>query len=194
MSPPNPPPAEAASVVTRPLWLATITYVLYWLQLLGHEAGHSIGRILFTGDADLTKRWPLRVQIATFGGGPLFTFALMGVAVAVAMRARSARVRMIAVIAGIAAASRTVSIVPLIVAGMPTDERALSQLLGVPYLLIGGIELVLTVVVVRALVVAIPPNTRRGTLTWIVLAIIVAFITAMTFGKALGIPVGKIGG
>lgn len=139
MSPPEPaPPAEASSIVTRPLWLVTIAYVLYWLQLLGHEAGHALGRILFTGDADLTRRWPLRVQIATFGGGPLFTFALMGVAVAVAMRARSARARMIAVIVGLTAASRSVSIVPKSVAGMPTDERALSQFLGVPYLLIAG--------------------------------------------------------
>ena len=174
------------------LTLVLLGFVVFWLQLLGHEAAHEIGRDLFTGSDDLTRRWPRRVQVAYFAAGPLFTLLLLAAA-ALAARVQDRRVQPIAVALALSTASRFAFIIPGSVLGLASDEHALSGLLHLPPLLLGLGELVFVTAALWVACRALPEPARRPVVAWMAVGIAVGLAAALTFGDALGIPVGMPG-
>ena len=175
-----------------PLALVLLGFIVFWLQLLGHEAAHEVGRDLFTGSADLTRRWPRRVQVAYFAGGPLFTLFLLAAA-ALAARVQDRRLRPVAVAVALSAASRFAFIIPGTALGLASDEHALGGLLHLPLPLLGLGELVFVTSALWVACRALPQPRRGMVIGWLMVGIAAGLAAALTFGDALGIPVGMSG-
>lgn len=170
--------------------LFTTAFGAFWVQLLGHEAAHALGRDLFVGDADLAVHWPRRVQIAYFAGGPVFTLLLVALAAALALRLRTSRGRMVAASVGLSAASRSAWTALAGLLGRPHDELTVARLLGFPTGVLELTEILVTAAAVVAILRVLPLPGRRGALLWIMLGIIAGWVSALTIGNALGVPVG----
>ena len=175
-----------------PLALVLLAFVVFWLQLLGHEAAHDLARDLFAGSADLTGRWPRRVQVAYFAGGPLFTLFLLAAA-ALGARSQHRWLQPVAMALALSTASRFAFIIPGTVLGLASDERALSRLLHLPLTLLGLGELGFVAAALWVACGAVPQPARRPMIGWLLVGIAAGLSLALTFGDVLGVPVSLPG-
>jgi hypothetical protein len=170
-------------------WVA-VSFGMYWVSLLGHEGAHfGMARLLYSPTdlaAGIVPAWP---QLFVVGAGPRFTLLLLILCASYAV-GRGAKASASVTPLAYAAASRLALVAPGTLLGTAVnDERTVGRLLHVvPVLLWSGEALVATV----ALVIVsanVPPGMERRSTAWMVLGIILGWMSAFTVGRAVGLPV-----
>ena len=170
--------------------LLAIAFVVFWAAELGHEAAHfTVGRLTHVAVHLPNGLRHRRAQVATWGAGPLFTLVVLGVSAVFAARSVSARATTVALAFACSAASRTVAIAPGTLMDGASDERTVGALLGVSPQSLWMAELLFAVACLTVIVRRVPVRVRRPTLAWIGIGVVVGLISALTLGRAIGIPI-----
>jgi len=163
--------------------------VTFWIALLAHEAAHwGVARVVYSPTDLSTGRVAPHDQVLVVSAGPTFTLATIVLCAALTTRVRKARAIGIAAIAfGV---SRILIIAPatLLSRGM-NDERTVAHLLGVPARLLWIAEAAVAMAAVAFVARATPVAQRRRAVIWIGVGIVAGWISALTLGRAIGLPI-----
>jgi len=185
---------RASGFPDDPLYLSPvawfgITFVTFWIALLGHEAAHvAVARLMYS-PSELSSRYvPPRDDLFVVGAGPTFTLAMIVMCAAASRALRPARAFAIAAIAfGL---SRLIVIAPatLLSRGM-NDERSVAHLVNVSPALLWIAEALVAVAAVAFVARddAIPRGTRS--VIAIVAGLVAGWLSALTVGRAIGLPI-----
>jgi hypothetical protein len=182
---PHPVTASSRSVLS----LAMLSFVLFWAGLLLHEGAHFAAASLLLTPADWAGDVfrPTRSAIVA-GAGPLTSVAIIAVCAAVARRAHE-RLFTVAYTGALGAASRLALVAIPTLLHRSNDERGVSVATGVPAIGVWAIEAAVT----AALLVWMARGRQAGwdsrLLLPITCGVITGWISALTIGRAIGLPV-----
>jgi hypothetical protein len=174
-------------------WLAA-TVMALWVGVLLHEAGHILPALfLFSGGLSATA--PSWARGMVFAGGPAVTLAITCWACWLVTHYREGRtvpspIRvMFAVAFGLGAVSRPILLAFAARSGQWNgDETALAHEFGVATKVFFTFELLVALPCAYWLVRAIP-RPRALSLAAVVIGIFVGWMTVVTFGPRLGLPI-----
>ena len=165
-----------------------ITFVTFWIALLGHEAAHfAVAHFVYSPGA-FARRVAPRDELLVVGAGPTFTL-LMIVVCAVGVRVLR-QGRAIAV-AGVAfGVSRLVVIAPatLLNRGM-NDERTVAHILNVFPPLLWIAEALVAAAAVVFVARDVPILQRGRSAVAIAAGLAGGWFSAFTVGRAIGLPI-----
>lgn len=156
---------------------------MFWAGLLAHEAAHHVVAWFISADstsAALTWR-----RGASAAAGPLLTLIL--VAGSAVLAKSVGRLRYVAVATAIGAASRIALIAVPTMFGKANDERVVGLVFGISPKAIWLTETFLTILLLS--IVRRRSSVSRQVVFLCVGAVLVGWISALTLGRAIGLPI-----
>jgi uncharacterized membrane protein len=166
-------------------WWLTVAFIAFWVGLLAHEAAHyGVGRLVFTSDEWTTTTFNVR-RAAGSAAGPAIT--LIVVAACAVLSGAAGRLRWVAVAAAVGAASRLALIAMPTMLGKSNDENVVGLAMGISPKMLWAVEAVVTVLLMT--VIARRSGVSRHAILLSVGAALVGWISAFTFGRAVGLPI-----
>ena len=170
-------------------WWLVVAFMTFWAGLLVHECAHyTAGWFLFapalTGG---TLPTPARRVVVT-AAGPLASLGIVIVSAAAVAIASNAAVQRVAALTAFGASSR------LVLTGIPTllgkanDEHAVSVATGLSAGMMWAVEALVTALLVGWIVRRANFVPGRG-LRLSIVGIVLGWVSALTFGRAIGLPI-----
>ena len=166
-----------------------ITFATFWIALLAHEGAHlGVAHFMYSPTELATGRVRPIDQLLVVGAGPAVTTAMIVACAAVTRRlGKAAAVGIAAIAFGV---SRILIISPatLLNRGL-NDERTVAQLTGVSARLLWGAEALVAIAAVAFVGRGTPIAQWRRSVFWIALGIAGGWVSALTIGRAIGLPI-----
>jgi hypothetical protein len=166
-----------------------ITFATFWIALLAHEGAHRALAHFMYSAAELS-RGEVRPsdQLVVVGAGPVFTLAMVVACAVVTHRLRRlAAVGIAAIAFGV---SRILIISPATLLNRgANDERTVAQLTNTSARLLWSAEALVTIAAVAFVARSTPMSEHRRSVFWIVLGIVGGWVSALTIGRAIGLPI-----
>lgn len=174
------PLAEPSAV-----WWLAVAFIAFWAGLVAHEAAHyGIGRLVLTPD-DWTSTASNVRRAAAAAAGPALTLTLIAACALIA--GSMSRMRWVVVATAVGAASRLALIAIPTMLGKNNDENVVGLGTGIPPQGLWAVEAVVTVLLMT--VIARRSGVSRHAILLCVGAALVGWISAFTFGRAVGLPI-----
>jgi hypothetical protein len=166
-----------------------VTLATFWIALLGHEGAHFWAAHFAYSPINLsTGHVSPDAQLFVVGAGPTFTIVTTIACAFAVVRWHEARAVGIAAIAF--AVSRLLIIAPGTLLGAAVnDERTVAALSGVPAGLLWAVEALVAAAAVALVARATPFAERSRSLVWIGAGIVIGWVSALTIGRAIGLPI-----
>ena len=180
---------SAAHTEAWPWWqLIGLTVVLFWVSLLVHEGAH------FGTQAALREllgpAQGARTRALTPAAGPLATVVLIVCCAFYARRAASNRQRLVAWALAVGAASRILLMAPVVVVGTGVnDETSMARAFDLPAGVFWGAEFLVAAPAMVIIYSLLPRESRARATLWIIVGVVVGWISAFTIGRAIGLPI-----
>jgi hypothetical protein len=160
-----------------------MAFAMFWAGLLLHEAAHSV--VAWVTSDNWTSPLLTPARGASAIAGPLLTLILV---VGCAMFAGSVgRLRYVAAATAIGAASRLALIAVPTMLGKANDEKVVGLVFGVSPQAIWLTETLVTILLMSVVVRRSGISRRAAFLCCA--AVCVGWISALTFGRAIGLPI-----
>jgi hypothetical protein len=175
----------------HPTRLLGLGFVTLWISLLAHETGHFA--VAAARYSTLHKsQLPADAELSVVSGGLVVTAGILaacGLAVGVFPKQRTSTLRLCISLA-MGAASRYVLVAPGTLLGTAVnDERTIAPLLGVSARLIWFVEAGFAAFVLWWLLQWVPSPSRSRLVLWIAAGISIGWVSGLTFGRYLGLPI-----
>jgi hypothetical protein len=182
---PHPVTASSRTVLS----LAVLSFVLFWASLLLHEGAHFTAAWLLFTPADWAGDVirPIRSGIVA-GAGPLTSVGIIAICAATARRAHE-RLSTVTYAGALGAASRLALVAVPTLLHRSNDERGVSVAMGVPAIGIWAIEAAVTAALLVWMLRGRQAGWSSGLLVPIACGVITGWISALTIGRAIGLPV-----
>jgi hypothetical protein len=167
---------------------------LFWATLLVHEAAHGAGAALAVGSMPFTREQFAALaptqRLPAVAAGPIVTIFIVGSCAIVTRIVRSPTARLLFTATALTAASRLVLIMPVtLVTFGYNDETAIGAALAVSPRVLWSIEFLLTSICCYVVIRGLGPDRRSRTLWATGIASVIGWISAMTFGRWIGLPI-----
>lgn len=175
---------------TGALWLALLV-VLFWLSILGHEGAHfGVGALVYTPEELRSGVLRAGSQLLAVGAGPVFTILLLGGSVLGVRSSRSRSSKLVWSSLVASAASRIAIVGPGTLLGTAVnDERTVGRIIGWPPSLLWSGEAVVATLGVLYVLRAWPRGMRQRVAQWLVVTIVIGWVTTLVIGPLLGLPI-----
>ena len=165
-----------------PVWWLAVTFGTFWAGLLAHEGAH-FGTLHITG-----LRSPMGSAVVP-AAGPVMTLAIIAGCAVLVARSQRAAIKRIAFVTAAAAASRLVlTAIPTMLGGS-NDEHSVMLATGWPAGMIWTVEAALTVLLLVWIVRRSGLQVRPWQGGMMLLGIFAGWTSALTFGRAIGLPI-----
>lgn len=166
-----------------------MTFLAFGAALLGHEGAHfALAYCLYTRGDWASLQPPVVAHAAVVAAGPLFTLMTTLACALAAVRWR--RLRWLTLAVPIFGASRLVMIGPVTLIGKGVnDEGTLGRLLGMSPRWLWTIEALATAGAIAFISRRTAGGDLRRHFPWIVAGIVIGWVSALTVGRAIGLPI-----
>jgi hypothetical protein len=181
--------SDAHALCLSPRAWFGITFATFWIALLAHEGAHfGVAHVVYSRTELATGRVSPFDQLLVVGAGPAFTLAMIVACAVVTPRLRRAAAVGIAAIAFGVSRILVISPATLLNRG-PTDERTVAQLTNTSPRLLWSVEALVAIAAVAFVARSTPMPRRRRSVLWIALGTVAGWVSALTLGRAIGLPI-----
>jgi hypothetical protein len=162
----------------------------FWLAVLLHEAAHySMAWLLDTTLQVAPIHRPSGAQLVVVSSGPLTTLAVVALSALIASRSR-AEPSLSVIAFSSAAAARLLPIAPITFLGRAVnDEATIHRLVGVSPRVLWLLEAAIAAALMWIVLSRVEPRNRRRVVVLLVVGNLLGLVTALTLGRAIGLPI-----
>jgi hypothetical protein len=182
--------ARWPSLTLNPAVWIPATFAVFWVSLLGHEAAHfGMAQLLYSQNDLAAGSVSPRAQVFVVGAGPTLTLLVLIGCAAYAWRSPHRHSLWIPYALAYSAASRLAFVAPGTLLGTAVnDERTVGRLIDVSPRLLWSLEALIATIALFIVSTRWPAASRRS-LSWMMVGIAMGWASALTLGRAAGLPV-----
>jgi hypothetical protein len=181
---------NAARHLPRPVALIGLGFATFWLTILAHEAAHFVTGMAMVGNLHFSWFQPLPAhdRIPIVAAGPLMTLLILVTCAVVAIRRGHASLLLVGCVIGAASRILLIARTTLLASG-DNDEVTFARLTGISAAEIWLAETMMALACVRFVLARTPSENRGRPTAWIAVGVVAGWISAVTFGRAVGLPI-----